>query len=311
MTKKQTAKTQPASTPRIPARPDAATPTAVTKTPDGYVGTQGGVQGAWVVECSRRKPKWKYALAHHAATHLIQYGDVIQIGSGTTFNCLMEKIIELQETRRKAYDLIILTTNLQVLAKGRDAQARDPMFSAMQIVLTGGALQVSLESLTGEYAAKGVRYAFINPRTVFLGAAGLTFREKFSITYQFQDEISTQVAYATRPTNHRVILCDHSKLGTKAAWDAELTIDSLLHDTNECTIISTLPDQGDPEDGAYAGIIEQEQQAFQTLIEPIAANKDYNDKKFAFRLINTAGEVKWEHSLNAIREQRAKRSQRA
>jgi hypothetical protein len=47
------------------------------------------------------------------------------------------------------------------------------------------------------------------------------------------------------------------------------------------------------------------------LIEPIAANKDYNDKKFAFRLINTAGEVKWEHSLNAIREQRAKRSQKA
>jgi hypothetical protein len=83
--------------------------------PEAYVGPHGGVLGAWVTECSQRKPKWKHALAHHTATHLIQYGDVIQLGSGTTFNGLMEKIIELQESRKKAYDLIILTTNLQVL----------------------------------------------------------------------------------------------------------------------------------------------------------------------------------------------------
>jgi hypothetical protein len=303
-----TKKKRPVESQPAPSKETIAPSIRVTNmSREAYVGP-GGVLGAWVTECSQRKPKWKHALAHHTATHLIQYGDVIQLGSGTTFNSLMEKIIELQESRKKAYDLIILTTNLQVLAKGRDAQARDPMFSATQIVLTGGALQVSLESLTGEYAAKGVRYAFINPRTVFLGAAGLTFNEKLSITYQFQDEISTQIAYATRPTKHRVILCDHSKLGTRAAWDAELTIDSLLQDTNECTIVSTLPDKDDPEDGKYVRTIEQEQQAFQNLIEPLASNKDYAEKKLAFRLIDAAGEVKWEHSLTALREQRTKKS---
>jgi len=84
-------------------------------------------------------------------------------------------------------NLIILTTNSKFWQK--DATPK-PVTHVQRDANRShrGALQVSLESLTGEYAAKGVRYAFINPRTVFLGAAGLTFREKFSITYQFQDE---------------------------------------------------------------------------------------------------------------------------
>lgn len=279
---------------------------------NGRVGSNQFVMGAWVTECSRLAPEWKHALAHHAATHLIGYGDVIQLGSGTTFNCLMDKIIERQVKSKKAFDLIVLTSNLQVLAKGRDAQTTNPsIFGTMQIVLTGGALQTSLDSLTGEYAAKGVSFPFIYPRTVFLGAAGLTFRDgQFTITYQFQDELSTQVAYATRPTSHRVILCDHQKLGKKAAWNSELTIDKLLAQTNECTIISTLPDKNDNSEASYMKTIEQEERAFLDLIEPLAANKDFADKKCAFRLIGTDGEVKREHSLSALREQRAKRGQK-
>jgi DeoR/GlpR family transcriptional regulator of sugar metabolism len=277
---------------------------------------------AWVTQCSQLAPKWKQALSHHAATHLIGYGDVIQLGSGTTFNSLMDKIIELQSKNKKAMDLIILTSNLQILAKGRDAQVSDPsIFGTMQIVLTGGALQVSLDSLTGEYAAKGVRYDFINPRTVFLGAAGLSFKDGLTITYQFQDEISIQVAYATRPTAHRVILCDHTKLGKKAAWNAELTAEilprrlrspdahytkSLLTHTDSCTIISTLPDDNDPEGALYIKTIKEEENAFLALIEPLAFNKDYAEKDFAFRLIGSTGEVKREHSLSGLREQRRK-----
>ena len=277
---------------------------------NGDISSQGLVIGAWVMESSRLAPEWKHALAHHAATHLIQYGDVIQLGSGTTFNCLMDKIIERQVRSKKAFDLIILTTNLQVLAKGRDAQTMDPsIFGTMQIVLTGGALQTSLDSLTGEYAAKGVSYNFIYPRTVFLGAAGLSFKEnQLTIMYQFQDELSTQVAYATRPTSHRVILCDHKKLGKKAGWNAELSIGKLLRNTDECTFISTLPARDHPEDGIYIKTILEEEDAFLALLEPLVSNEEYSDKNVAFRLIDKDGAVKREHSLSALRERSAKKA---
>jgi DeoR/GlpR family transcriptional regulator of sugar metabolism len=278
---------------------------------------------AWVTQCSQLAPRWKQALSRHAASHLIRYGDVIQLGSGTTFNSLMDEIVDLQVKGKKALDLIILTSNLQILAKGRDAQITDPsIFGTMQIVLTGGALQVSLDSLTGEYAAKGVRFDFIYPRTVFLGAAGLSFRDQMTITYQFQDEISIQVAYATRPTEHRVILCDHTKLGKRAAWNAELTLEalgnpksidttytkSLLAHTNKCTIITTLPNANDPQDGAYVKTIEEEEKAFLALLEPLILSKEYADKELALRLVGPHGEVKREHSLRALRDRSKKLS---
>jgi DeoR/GlpR family transcriptional regulator of sugar metabolism len=262
----------------------------------------------WVTECSQRSPQWKHALNRHAATHLIEYGDVIQVASGTTFNDLMDTIVEDQIRSTKPLDLIVLTSNLQVMAKGRDAQAREPrLFSSMQIVLTGGALQGSLESLTGEYAAKGVRYGFIYPKTVFLGAAGLSFQDnQLTITYQFQDEISTQVAYATRPTSHRVILCDHSKLGRRTAWNAELSIPALLEHTNQCTIITTLPD---PRSANIEELrrIEQEEAAFVSLIAPFLEDPNYAHKDLALRLVGVGGDVKREHSLKNLRRQHRRR----
>jgi DeoR/GlpR family transcriptional regulator of sugar metabolism len=258
-----------------------------------------GILPAWVQMSSEVAVDWKQALARHAATHLLNYGNAVQIGSGTTFNFLMDQIVDRQKHKRQPLDLIILTTNLQVLEKGRDARHADPeIFNDMQIILTGGSLQLSLHSLAGEYAAEGVRTEIIFPRIVFLGAAGLTFDGgEVTITYQFQDELSTQVSYATRPTVQRVILCDHTKLGTKAAWKAEITAQAMLARADECIIISTMPD----DDDAEIRKIKQQIHCFEKVLEKLAQEPSLDAKDFALRLVNKQGDVHKEYSLSTKR----------
>lgn len=222
----------------------------------------------------------------------------------------MDELISAQAVRKSCLDLIILTSNLQVLAKGRNALYRDPsVFGNTQIILTGGMLLFSLDSLTGEYAANGVRLDIVYPRTVFFGAAGLTFREGLALTYQFQDQISTQIAYATRPTEHRVILCDHTKFGKKTGYKAEIGIRSLLEACSECSVISTVPEEGQsgPDDDQSAlRVIEQEVESFRWLLEPLVDDPQFEGKDFRLLLVNADGLLMRELSLSALRG--AKRS---
>jgi DeoR/GlpR family transcriptional regulator of sugar metabolism len=257
---------------------------------------------AWVQRCSEVAIDWKQAIASHAATHLLRYGIAIQIGSGTTFSRLMDEIVAMQKRKSEPLDLVILTTNLQVLEKGRDARHADPeIFNDMQIILTGGSLQLSLHSLAGEYAAEGVRTEIIFPRVVFFGAAGLTFDGgEVTITYQFQDELSTQVSYASRPTVQRVILCDHTKLGTRSAWKAEITAKTMLSGAEECIIISTFPDGDDP---AEVNRIKQQTQQFDILLERLRKDTSLDGKDFSLRFVNRRGEVFKEFSLSAKRKE--------
>jgi DeoR/GlpR family transcriptional regulator of sugar metabolism len=260
----------------------------------------------WVTYSSDVQPKLKRALAHYAAFHLIKYGNMLLIGSGTTLNSLMDEIIGRHIQEKKAFDLIILTSNLQVMAKGRDAQlgmSRDAqsgrgksqnqpaatnLFSEMQTILTGGTLRSSLDSLTGQYAARGVNNEEIYPDWVFFGAAGLSFRNKqLTIRYHFQDEIATQEAYATRPTEHRVILCDHTKLGTKSGLKADLTIDSLIETAERCTIITTMPEESSGEFHR----VQTEIEAFkELLLDLVSRRPDYVDR-VALRLVDLEGNV--------------------
>jgi DeoR/GlpR family transcriptional regulator of sugar metabolism/ribosome-binding protein aMBF1 (putative translation factor) len=255
----------------------------------------------WVAQSTAMELEWKRAIARYAASHLIRYGDALQLGPGTTLNCLMDAIIDRQESQNSALDLIILTSNLQILAKGRNAHYKNSsIFETMQIILTGGALQTSLDSLVGDFAAAGVINENMHPRVVFFGVAGLSFRNKqLTVTYHFPDEISTQVAYATRSTEHRVILCNHTRLGERAAIAAGLTIQSLLANTNQCTVITTFPE----DDAEALRKVEQEEQAFIELLRGIVGDGRYADKDLALLLIARDGKVKREHSLKAMRAQ--------
>lgn len=280
---------------------------------------RGRIKAGWIDHWSGVATDWKEAIAIYAANHpeFIDYGTVIQLGSGTSFNKLMEKIVDRQKDQRRGLDLIILTTNLKVLEIGRDAQYQDAgVFSTMQMILTGGSLQFSLHSFVGKYAEEGVRSRMIRPNVVFFGAAGLSFdSHDVTITYQFQEELSTQVSYATRPTDHRVILCDHTKLGKKSAWNSDITARSMLETTDRCTIVSTLPevtpdasDRERKEIEHQIQIVDAQGTAFEQLLDRLAGDAFFENKEFALRLVDRQARVKREFSLSDRRATRMRQA---
>jgi DeoR/GlpR family transcriptional regulator of sugar metabolism len=243
--------------------------------------------------------EWKQVLAQHAATHLpLKYGQVIQIGSGTTLNYLMDEIIRVQTAEDPALDLVIVTSNLQVFWRGRNALYDHPkQFANTQVILTGGLFHSSLDSLVGAYAAEGIRADVILPDTLFFGAAGLSFQGGVSLSYQFDVELATQVAYATRQVHLRVLLCDHTKLGKRRPFRADLSIESLLEKATDCLVLSTLPD----DDIEARENIAKEQEALTDSLKRLASNLKYRRNNFTFRLLERDGRVNGEISLKVIR----------
>ncbi|HMJ86229.1 MAG TPA: hypothetical protein VK504_23790, partial [Vicinamibacterales bacterium] len=180
-------------------------------------------------------------------------------------------------------------------------------FKGTQIVLTGGEVNSSLDSLTGDHAALGIKDPLFHPTTVFFGARGLSFRGGLVITYQFLDELSAQVAYATRPTKRRVILCDHTKLGITEGRQAPIEIGSLLEHSTECIVLST-----EPESAKERQVVKEEVDAFNNLCRDLTLNDAYRDKELALWMVTRAGERRILGSMATLRQRsRGKRLRRS
>lgn len=279
------------------------------------------VERSWIQKRSTIAVEDKRRLARYAATHLVAHGDVIFIGSGTSLTALMHEITTRQASGERL-DLEVVTSNLQIIAMGRgtghDGQQKDKTqeqeearflqaFKGTQIVLTGGEVNSSLDSLTGDHAALGIKDPLFHPTTVFFGARGLSFRGGLVITYQFLDELSAQVAYATRPTKRRVILCDHTKLGITEGRQAPIEIGSLLEHSTECIVLST-----EPESATEAQVVKEEVEAFNSLCGNLALNDAYRDKELALWMVTRAGERRILGSMATLRQRsRGKRLRRS
>ena len=127
--------------------PSVPKPLPITEDPkQGIVASDDGVP-TWVTEHSGINSEWKSLMARYVAHHFVNYADPIQVASGTSLNSFMDAVIERQldslRTRKKGLDLVIITSNLQVVAK---ALARRPI-SVCRLSLTGGTYQGSLDSL--------------------------------------------------------------------------------------------------------------------------------------------------------------------
>jgi DeoR/GlpR family transcriptional regulator of sugar metabolism len=257
--------------------------------------SEPSITPSWVDACSQRATEWKKAMAYHVATHLIKYGTVAQIGSGTTFSFLMDQIINVQVTNQESLDLVVMTNNLEIVEKGRDEKQRHPhLLGGMQIILTGGAVSTALHSLVGPFAADGVKSHKLTPHLVLFGAEGLTFHNKFLATYHFDDEIATQEAYAARPAKHRLLMCDHTKLGNVTGWEASISPSIMLAHAERCTIITTCPD----DNRDLAAVVQSQVTAFDRLIESMTNQEQFYAKDFALRVLNRRGEVIPELSIS-------------
>ena len=244
----------------------------------------------WVSHHTYLQQKYKQGISIYSVSHFIDFGQVVQLGSGTTLNALMSTVIDYQKTQRKPLDLTILTTNLEIAQMGKEAAENDPkVFGSTQVIITGGILLPSLNSLVGNYAADNVRSHLIDPDIVFLGVAGISFEPPNGrITYHFDQELKTQESYATRPTRKRIVLCDHTKLGRSTRWRAEASVKSLAQNTEEkCTILSSYPDKSDKQFSELEEVIAKQKEMFKGLID----SWDDVGEKLSLLFVNTKGEV--------------------
>jgi DeoR/GlpR family transcriptional regulator of sugar metabolism len=262
----------------------------------------GGHLRNWVLRSAGKANEWKRALAHHVVSHgFIHYGDSLLIGSGTTSIYVCKALVEAQLERREALDLPIVTSNFQFMYTMRDAQRKNgAIFGDTQVIMTGGRLNHSLDSLIGDIAARAVQDANLHPSLVIFGAAGLSFQEGMNMTYHFEEEISTQVAFATRPTVTRILLCDHTKMGVNSFYDANLSIKSLMETATNCYVITTY----DPADTSAATRLEKEQHGLMQQLSELVERDDLAGKDFIFRMIRADGSVEREIRLDELRHRR-------
>jgi DeoR/GlpR family transcriptional regulator of sugar metabolism len=259
----------------------------------------------WIVRSGKKAEKWKTALVKHVVTHdFIHYGDSLAMGSGTTPLYLAKAIVEAQITKSEPLDLAIVTSNLQVMYEFRDAQLKNAdVLGNTQVIVTGGRLNNSLDSMIGDYGALSIRSELFNPRVVFVGAAGLTFQGGLNISYQFEEEISTQKAFATRSATTRVLLCDHEKIGKPSFYNLKLTIQELMQHAHDCYVITTYE-----RDNPITEVLEQEERALRKLLLPLKDNAELDGKDFIFRMVREDGSVERELRLNDIRKEQASKA---
>lgn len=239
----------------------------------------------WVLRRSNEFSDEKRALARYVAIHILRPQMLVQIASGTTENCLMDEIIA-----NGIEDIQITTNNLQVLVKGLRAS-----HFGISVNLTGGTLNPSIDSLIGPDAARVIADHRYMPNAVFFGAAGLSFKNGLCIAYAFEDEEATQVAYATRPTETRVLMADDSKLGRTSGRRAPVSLEQMMQTTDEFIVVSSYKPEA-------AEKIKNEVAALKALLEPLAKAPEYESKNFSLRFVDMKGSLYREYSLRGLRE---------
>jgi hypothetical protein len=275
---------------------------SATESKRNVQGDDRGNLRTWVLRQRDKAGVWKSGMVSHVVTHdFVRYGDSLLLGSGTTPIYLMKALVEAQIAKREALDLAIVTSNLQVLYEVRDAQRRNAdVLGNTQVLVTGGRINNSLDSMIGDHAALSIQSELFNPRRVFMGAAGLSFQNGLNISFQFEEEISTQKAFATRSTTDRVLLCDHEKVGRPSFYNLKLSIEELMHAAQNCYVITSY----DPANPDAIAVLDLEEKALRDLLKPLAQNPEFDRKDFIFRMVRADGSVEREVRLSDMRMER-------
>lgn len=264
---------------------------------------------SWIRKRLTLSSSEKRALAAYAAGHLVLHGDVLYLGTGTTLTELMTQLILRQAREQSLLDLLIVTNSMQVVAVSRPDEdppregagsnvddARLTICRETQLILLGGKMNASLDSLNGPLAVRGINDKSYSPSTVFFGCRGLNCAEDLLVYYQFEEELSVQEAYASRPTTRRVLMCDHTKFGTTVGCKANITAKSLLRDAAECIILTT-----QPSDTPMRKALDAQIASLRHLCEGLADDESLNGKELALWLIDKEGNRHVAVSLAEIR----------
>ncbi len=259
---------------------------------------------SWLEHCAGEYPDEKRVLGEYIATHqYFKYGDHAIIGSGTTLNTLVDCLFDHQITQDDSLDLNLLSVSMHVLERGAEVRrTHTNLFLNTQISLTGGQILPGLHSLIGSAAIASITSPLFNPSQVYFGAIGVCFGcEELALYYEFDGELSTQVAIANRvDVDHKCLLFAPHKLGRKRGWRADVTLDSLMRRTRMCTFVSILPESGE-----LRAIVNDQVDAFEALLDSLVDKGRFAGQEIRLVLLNSTGEEKVHSTLSQRRAARA------
>jgi DeoR/GlpR family transcriptional regulator of sugar metabolism len=136
----------------------------------------------------------KQAIAELAADTLVEDGDAIVVGAGTTTEAFARRLA-------RRHDLTVVTNSLlvaQALARAR----------GVEVVMTGGQLRGSIYALVGSAAEQTL--SGMRVRRAFLSGNGLTSARGLSTPNTLVASVDKAIARAAEEV---VVLADHTKIG--------------------------------------------------------------------------------------------------
>ncbi|MBM3242301.1 hypothetical protein FJZ31_39035 [Candidatus Poribacteria bacterium] len=181
----------------------------------------------------------KKMLAEYVAKDLIKPETTVFLDAGSTIQCVGQAIFE-REYREKM-KLCIMTNNMMIFQNFNKClqDGRLPANHSLSLVLTGGEYDMQHDALFGCIAVASLEA--IKCHTSIIGTSGITLEKGGGPhSHALTAEKVIKEAIFKKKVEHRIIVCDHTKLGRE---DSLLCgkIEDIVKDADKCTIVIGCP----------------------------------------------------------------------
>lgn len=227
----------------------------------------------------------KMGIAKYVVEHIIKPGRIsIFLDAGSSVQYVAEELFRTEA--RTALSATMLTNNLGIFNVFNGWQDELRGGHTLVLLLTGGTFDANHDALWGHVAEASLQRFF--PHLTIVGTSGFKFDEGL-FYHGDSPEWLVKRAVCTMPTRHRVIVCDHTKMGERDAFQAISSFD-LMNECQQCTVVTSLPPDG-PEAEQYISVLRDQEMLFRELKENLSPDGTLgDDRAFEFVIVDKSGQ---------------------
>jgi len=194
----------------------------------------------------------KKMLAQYVAGKLIKPETTVFLDAGSTIRSVAQAIFEIEnaengkveiesQRRHEQMKLCIMTNNMMIFQDFNDYLTRGglPADHSLSLVLTGGEYDMQHDALFGCIAVASLEA--IKCHTSVIGTSGITLeKEGGPHSHALTAEKVIKEAIFKKKVDHRIIVCDHTKLGREDSLPCG-KMEDIRHNAKKCTIVIGAP----------------------------------------------------------------------
>lgn len=182
--------------------------------------------------------KSKEAIAKYVVKYIIEDCMSIFLDAGSTIHQIGLRLFDDCSCRS---GLTIMTNNMLVFEEFRERSVE--MYEKGNFLsLSGGSYIQNHQALFGLAAEEALK-AF-NPHVVIIGVSGFVINDEDVpqgvFHHDIVSEVMTKRVIVQKPTSHRVIVCDYSKIGRPDASRIATIQDLAAQNAKRCTIVTSI-----------------------------------------------------------------------